>query len=151
MIRFIIISCLLPGCILCMLRLKENANHGHGNMVHLLPSLMLVTAQKQIATKRHPKEQNKRTREVRTRVRHHEWKRTRSVRKQSMASPLGLAKMRQEFFFVSSFVRFLADAWTMFLCLCSLRSSCRKLNLIALFYILFQPYAYSYVQVWTMV
>ena len=44
--------------------------------------------------------------------------RTRSIRKQSMISPLGLVKIKQpEFFFVSSFVRFLAYAWTMILCL----------------------------------
>ena len=44
--------------------------------------------------------------------------RTGSIRKQSMASPLGLAKIKQQdFFFVLSFVRFLAYAWTMILCL----------------------------------
>ena len=43
---------------------------------------------------------------------------TRSKRKQSVISPQGLAKVKQqEFFFVSSFVRLLAYAWTMILCL----------------------------------
>ena len=59
------------------------------------------------------------------------WKpgfRTRSIRKQSMIFPLGLAKIKQqEFFFVSSFVRLLAYAWTMTLCL-QLRQS---LNLVS--------------------
>ena len=45
---------------------------------------------------------------------------TRSIRKQGMTSPLGLAKKKQqEFFFVSPFVLLLAYAWTMILCLCS--------------------------------
>ena len=37
--------------------------------------------------------------------------RTGSIRKQSMTSSLGLAKIKQEFFFVLSFVRFLAYAY----------------------------------------
>ena len=43
---------------------------------------------------------------------------TRSIRKQSMTSSLGLAKTKQrEIFIVSPFVLFLAYAWTMILCL----------------------------------
>ena len=44
--------------------------------------------------------------------------RTRSIRKQSMISPLGLAKIKHEFFFVSSFVRLLAYPWITISCLC---------------------------------
>ena len=43
---------------------------------------------------------------------------TRSIRKQSMISPLGLAKIKQEFFFVSSFVRLLAYACITIIYLC---------------------------------
>ena len=74
--------------------------------------------------------------------------RTRSIRKQSMTSPLGLAKTKQqEFFFVSSFVRLLAHAWTMILCLCLRRSLGRRLDFIPLFCLLFCPYAYAYSRV----
>ena len=74
--------------------------------------------------------------------------RTRSIRKQSMIPLLGLKKIKQrEFFFVSSFVRLLAYAWTMILCLW--RSSCRRLDFIPLFCLLFCPYAYVYAHVWT--
>ena len=63
--------------------------------------------------------------------------RTRSMRKQSMTSPLGLAKIKQqEFFFVSSFVRFFAYPWTMILCLRLRRSLCRRLDFIPLFCLL---------------
>ena len=54
--------------------------------------------------------------------------RTRSIRKQSMTSPLVLAKIKQEFFFVSSSVRFLAYAWTTILCLRLRRSFYRRLD-----------------------
>ena len=67
---------------------------------------------------------------------------TRSIRKQSTTSPLGLAKTKQrEFFFVSPFVLLLAYGWTMVLCLW--RSLCRRLDFIPLFC----PYAYAIV--WT--
>ena len=56
--------------------------------------------------------------------------RTRSIRKQSMKSPLGLAKIKQEFFFVLSFVLFLTYAWTMILRLRLRRSLCLRLDLI---------------------
>ena len=73
---------------------------------------------------------------------------TRSIRKQSMTSPLGLANSKQrEFFFVSPFVLLLAYAWNMILCL--LRSLCRRLDFIPLFCLLFCPYAYAYAIVWT--
>ena len=76
---------------------------------------------------------------------------TRSIRKQSMTSPLGLAKTKQrECFFVSPFVLLLAYAWTMILCFW--RSLCRRLNFIPLFCLLFSPYAYAYAYaiVWIM-
>ena len=67
---------------------------------------------------------------------------TRSIRKQSMTSSLGLAKTKQrEIFIVSPFVLFLAYAWTMILCLS--RSLCRRLDFIPLFCLLFCPYAYA--------
>ena len=66
-------------------------------------------------------------------------------RKQSITSPLGLAKTKQQFFFVSPFVLLLAYAWTMILCLW--RSLCRRLDFIPLFCLLFCPYAYAIV--WT--
>ena len=78
--------------------------------------------------------------------------RTRSIRKQSIISPQELAKIKQlEFFFVSSFVRLLAYARTVILCLWLRRSSCRRLDFIPLFCLLFCPcaYAYAYVHVWT--
>ena len=63
---------------------------------------------------------------------------TRSKRKQSVISPQGLAKIKQQdFFFVSSFVRLMAYAWTMILCLWLRRSLCRRLDLITLFYLRF--------------
>ena len=66
---------------------------------------------------------------------------TRSIRKQSMTSSLGLAKTKQrEFYFVSAFVLHLAYAWTMILCLCLWRSLCRLdwwLDFIPLFCLLF--------------
>ena len=70
--------------------------------------------------------------------------RTRSIRKQRMMSSLGLAKTKQQdFFFVSSFVRLLAYAWIMILCLCLWLSSCRGLDFIPFFCFLFFSYAYS--------
>ena len=69
---------------------------------------------------------------------------TTSIRKQSMTS-LRLAKIKKEFFFVSSFVRLFAYAWTMILCL--RRSLCRRLDFIPLFCLLFCLYAYAHV--WT--
>ena len=72
--------------------------------------------------------------------------RTRSIRKQNIISPLGLAKIKQqEFFFVSSFVRLLIYTWTMILWL--RQSLCRMLDFIPLFCVLFCSYAYSHV--WT--
>ena len=51
--------------------------------------------------------------------------------KTNKISPLELAKIKhQEFFFVSSFVRFLAYAWTMILCLCLRRSLCHRLDFV---------------------
>ena len=65
-------------------------------------------------------------------------------RKQSITSPLGLTKTKQqEFFFVSPFVLLLAYAWTMILCLW--RSLCRSLDFIPLFFL----YAYAYAIVWS--
>ena len=61
-----------------------------------------------------------------------------TIGKQSMTSPLGLAKTKREFFFVGPFVLLLAYAWTMILCLW--RSLFRRLEFIPLFY----PYAYAY-------
>ena len=64
--------------------------------------------------------------------------RTSSIRKHSMTFPLGLTKIKQqESFFLSSFVRFLAYACTMILCLCLRRSLCRRLDFIPLFCLLF--------------
>ena len=73
--------------------------------------------------------------------------RTRSKRKQSMTSPLGLAKIKQEFFFVLSFVRLLAYAWTLISCLWLRWSLCRRVDLTPSFCLLFCPYAYAHV--WT--
>ena len=76
--------------------------------------------------------------------------RTKSKRKQSVISPQGLVKIKQQqFLFVSSFVRLLAYAWTMILCLWLRRSLCRRLDFIPLFCHLFCPYAYVYAHVWT--
>ena len=59
-----------------------------------------------------------------------------------MISPLGLTKTKQEFFFVSSSVRFFAYAWTMILRLWLRRSLCCRLDFIPLFCLLFCPYAH---------
>ena len=80
--------------------------------------------------------------------------RTRSIRKQNIISPQGLAKTKQqEFFFVSSFFRLMAYAMTMILCLCLWLSLCRRLDFIPLFCLLFCllfcPYAYAYAHKWT--
>ena len=64
-----------------------------------------------------------------------------------MTYPLGFTKKKQEFFFVLSFVRLLAYAWTMTLFIRLQRFLCRKLDFIPLFYLLFCPYAYAYVLV----
>ena len=70
--------------------------------------------------------------------------RTRSTRTQSMIFPLELVKINeQELFFVSSFVRLLAYAWTTTLCLCL----CRRLEFIPLFCLLFCSNVYAYVHV----
>ena len=75
----------------------------------------------------------------------------RSIRKKSMAYPLGLTEIKQQkFFFVSSLVQLFAYAWTMILCLCLRRSLFRRIDFIPLFCLLFCPYAYAYayVKVW---
>ena len=65
-----------------------------------------------------------------------------------MISPLGLAKIKQqEFFLVPSFVRLLAYTWTVILWL--RRSLCRRPDFIPLFFLLFCPYVYAYAHVWT--
>ena len=76
--------------------------------------------------------------------------RTRSIRKQSMISPLGLAKIKQpEIFFVLSFIRLLDYAWTVILCLRFRRFLCRRFDFIPSFYLLFCLYAYAYAHLWT--
>ena len=75
--------------------------------------------------------------------------RTRSIRKQNIISTLGLLKSKQpEFFFVLSFVRFLAYACTTILCYWLRRSLCHRLDFIPLFCLLFRLYAYAYARVW---
>ena len=58
-------------------------------------------------------------------------------------SPLRLAKIKEDFLFVSSLVLCLAYAWTVILRL--LLSLCRRFDFIRLFCLLFCPYAYAYV------
>ena len=77
--------------------------------------------------------------------------RTRWKRKRSVISPQGLEKIKEEFFFVSSFVRLLAYAWTMILCWWSRRSLCRRLDFIPLFCLLFRSYAYICAHLFTKV
>ena len=66
--------------------------------------------------------------------------RIRSIRKQSMISPLGLAKTKQQ----KIFLGFVFCSTTG---LCLWRSSCRRLDFTPLFCLVFCPY--SYVHVWT--
>ena len=73
--------------------------------------------------------------------------RTRSIRKQRMISPQGLAKIKKNF----SLFRLLFGSWLMLmtLCLWLRRSLCRRLDFIPVFCLFFCPYAYAYAHVWT--
>ena len=74
--------------------------------------------------------------------------RTRSIRKQSIVCPQGLAKIKQqELFFILFFVQLFADTWTMTLSLRLRRSFCRRLDFIPLFCLLFCLHAYAYAHV----